>query len=80
MYRTYYSSTQLYRFQCIQEPLLINTTYILQLTTENPTLHDEYLQSMNSSEYPTLADRLTMTNEHCTQGWSVMGSYTACSD
>lgn len=77
MYRTYYSSTQV---PMHTRTLLINTTYILQLTTENPTLHDEYLQSMNSSEYPTLADRLTMTNEHCTQGWSVMGSYTACSD
>lgn len=38
--------------------------------TENPRLHDEYLQSVNASEYPALADRLTVTNEHCTQGWS----------
>lgn len=59
----YYSPTQV--------PMHTRTT-VNQYTvhTENPRLHDEYLQSVNASEYPALADRLTVTNEHCTQGWS----------
>lgn len=68
----YYSPTQV--------PMHTRTT-VNQYTvhTENPRLHDEYLQSVNASEYPALADRLTVTNEHYT-GLVSMGSYTACSD